>query len=108
MVLFNNLKNKLITKINFFFSPANPLKCSSLWIGNVSEDTQESNFRQLFSQCGTVKSLSILADKNCAFVNYTTPEAAGKAMKEIQGNLYKGLHLVLKYQITVSAPVKKK
>ena len=37
-----------------------------------------------FSRFGTVKSVRCLPEKYCAFVNFSTKEAAGKAMQSLQ------------------------
>ena len=38
----------------------------------------------VFFRCGTVTSIRMLPEKYCAFVNFKTKEAAGKAMQNLQ------------------------
>ena len=57
----------------------------SLWVGNLDSSVGIATLNNLFSQFGTIESARILADKECAFVNFTRLEDAIKAKNAVQG-----------------------
>ncbi|KAL3864932.1 hypothetical protein ACJMK2_006575 [Sinanodonta woodiana] len=65
-------------------NPSNPEGLTALWVGNVLPEVNEKKLQQMFSRYGPVKSVRCLPEKYCAFVNFATKEAAGKAMKCLQ------------------------
>lgn len=58
-----------------------------LYVGNMPYDTGESDLRELFSQAGTVDSVSVMRDmatgraRGFAFVEMATDEEAQKAVE---------------------------
>uniref|UniRef100_A0A9J8AYE9 Probable RNA-binding protein 19 n=1 Tax=Cyprinus carpio carpio TaxID=630221 RepID=A0A9J8AYE9_CYPCA len=66
---------------------------STLFIKNLNFNTSEETLRETFSKCGVVKSCTIskksdkagkLSSMGYGFVRYKTPEAAQKAMRQLQ------------------------
>jgi tetratricopeptide (TPR) repeat protein len=69
----------------------------SVWVGNINHDVTERQLKQIFSKCGDVDSLRVLSERHCAFVNYTSPYHATRAIEELQGHYCSGQYLLLKY-----------
>ncbi|XP_063854128.1 uncharacterized protein LOC135096524 isoform X2 [Scylla paramamosain] len=78
-------------------SPQNPEGLTSLWVGNVVPEVTEKSLSQLFAKHGEVTSVRVLKDKYCAFVNFTTKTAAGRAMEALQGREFCGQKLLIKF-----------
>eukprot|EP01118_Nematostelium_gracile_P008347 TRINITY_DN2766_c0_g1_i2.p1 TRINITY_DN2766_c0_g1~~TRINITY_DN2766_c0_g1_i2.p1 ORF type:complete len:542 (+),score=168.79 TRINITY_DN2766_c0_g1_i2:74-1627(+) len=62
-----------------------PPPCRNLWLGNINTDVGEEQIRVAFSQFGPIEKIRILPQKNCAFVNFATIEAAIAAKNQMQG-----------------------
>ncbi|XP_052771808.1 stress-induced-phosphoprotein 1-like isoform X2 [Mya arenaria] len=77
--------------------PKNPEGLTALWVGNVLPDVTEKKLQQMFSRFGPVKSVRCLPEKYCAFVNFASKEAAGKAMVGCQGVECNGQRLLIKF-----------
>lgn len=77
--------------------PKNPEGLTALWVGNVLPEVTDKKLHQLFSRFGQVKSVRCLPEKYCAFVNFSTKEAAGKAMQSLQGIECGGQKLLIKF-----------
>ena len=64
---------------------------NKLYVGNLSYDTSEASLRELFSQAGAIRSISIPMDRmtnrprGFAFVEMETPADALKAIKLCDG-----------------------
>ena len=64
---------------------------SKLYVGNLSYSTTEDDLRQLFSQAGNVKSVSVIKDrdtgrsKGFAFVEMGSDDDAQKAISQFNG-----------------------
>ncbi len=64
---------------------------SKLYVGNLSYSTTEDDLRQLFSQAGNVKSVSVIKDrdtgrsKGFAFVEMGNDDDAQKAVSQFNG-----------------------
>jgi len=64
---------------------------SKLYVGNLSYSTTEDDLRQLFSQAGSVKSVSVIKDretgrsKGFGFVEMGSDEDAQKAISQFNG-----------------------
>jgi len=62
-----------------------------LYIGNISYNTTDDSLKEAFSQFGSVESAVIITDKfsgrskGFGFVEFSTEEEAGKAIKEMDG-----------------------
>lgn len=67
---------------------------SKLYVGNLSYSTTEDDLRQLFSQAGNVKSVSVIKDrdtgrsKGFAFVEMGSDEDAQKAVSQFNGQSF--------------------
>jgi RNA recognition motif-containing protein len=67
---------------------------SKLYVGNLSYTTTEDDLRTLFAQAGTVKSVSVIKDrdtgrsKGFAFVEMGTADEAQKAISQFNGQAF--------------------
>ncbi|BFZ02346.1 hypothetical protein BsWGS_05384 [Bradybaena similaris] len=77
--------------------PTNPEGLTALWVGNVLPAVTEKKLTLLFSKYGQVTSIRLLPEKYCAFVNFKTKEAAGRAMHQLQGMEVEGQKLLIKF-----------
>lgn len=77
--------------------PTNPEGLTALWVGNVLPEVTDKKLQLMFSKFGTVTSVRCLPEKFCAFVNFKTKEAAGKAMQGLQGVECAGQRLLIKF-----------
>jgi len=77
--------------------PTNPEGLTALWVGNVLPSVTEKRLNQLFSKFGQVTSVRPLPEKFCAFINFKTKEAAGRAMHQLQGTEIDGQKLKIKF-----------
>ncbi|XP_060563592.1 uncharacterized protein LOC132722978 isoform X2 [Ruditapes philippinarum] len=77
--------------------PKNPEGLTALWVGNVLPEVTDKKLHQMFARFGQVKSVRCLPEKYCAFVNFSTKEAAGKAMVGLQGVECGGQRLLIKF-----------
>ncbi|XP_033756368.1 uncharacterized protein LOC117339098 [Pecten maximus] len=76
----------------------NPDGLTALWVGNVLPDkVDDKKLFRIFSRYGAVTSVRCLPEKYCAFINYKTKEAAGKAMQHLQGAECGGQNLLIKF-----------
>jgi len=77
--------------------PTNPEGLTALWVGNVLPSVTEKRLNQLFSKFGPVTSVRPLPEKFCAFINFKTKEAAGRAMHQLQNTEVDGQKLKIKF-----------
>jgi RNA recognition motif-containing protein len=67
---------------------------TKLYVGNLSYSTTEDDLRTLFAQAGTVKSVTLIKDrdsgrsKGFAFVEMETQAEAEKAIAQFNGSLF--------------------
>jgi RNA recognition motif-containing protein len=67
---------------------------SKLYVGNLSYSTTEDDLRTLFAQAGTVKSVSVIKDrdtgrsKGFAFVEMSSSDEAQKAISLLNGQAF--------------------
>jgi len=67
---------------------------SKLYVGNLSYNTTEDDLRDLFTQAGDVKSISLIKDretgrsKGFAFVEMSTSDDAQKAIDQFHGQQF--------------------
>lgn len=59
----------------------------NLWIGNIDFNVTEEDIRSRFAPFGAIDRVSVLREKNCAFVNFVSLESALEARKQLQGAL---------------------
>lgn len=69
---------------------------TKLFVGGLSWDTTEESLRNFFAPVGQVTSVSIITDKytgkskGFGFVEMSTPEEAGKAIQQLNGQQLDG------------------
>ncbi len=69
---------------------------SKLYVGNLPYSTTDATLGDLFAQCGTVTSASVITDKmsgrskGFGFVEMSTPEEAAAAIEKFHGQEYEG------------------
>jgi len=72
-----------------------------LFVGNLSYRTLESDLQDYFSQAGVVTSCNVMLDKftgksrGFAFIEYSTPEEATKAVETFHGKEFQGRQLTV-------------
>ncbi|KYK54935.1 polyadenylate-binding protein [Drechmeria coniospora] len=71
---------------------------TNIYVKNISADATDDQFRELFEQYGDITSSSLARDpegksRGFGFVNFTTHEAAFKAVDELNGKDLRGLDL---------------
>uniref|UniRef100_A0A7S2GRU9 RRM domain-containing protein n=1 Tax=Octactis speculum TaxID=3111310 RepID=A0A7S2GRU9_9STRA len=67
---------------------------TSLWVGGLEPPMSEADLRDKFYSFGEIRAVRILMDKCCAFVEFTTREAAETAASKLHRNLtVRGLKL---------------
>ncbi|KAL7924695.1 hypothetical protein ACQKWADRAFT_285703 [Trichoderma austrokoningii] len=71
---------------------------TNVYVKNISPDVTDNDFRELFEKYGDVTSSSLARDqegksRGFGFVNFTTHEAAYKAVDELNGNDFRGQEL---------------
>ncbi|NXW86912.1 TTC31 protein, partial [Alopecoenas beccarii] len=76
--------------------PTHPARdCYPLWVGNVTARISEKVLQGSFSRFGEIRSLRLLPERRCAFVNYAHKEAAEAAYAAMQDTQLEGSRLVL-------------
>jgi RNA recognition motif-containing protein len=74
---------------------------NKLFVGNMPYNTNEEALKELFSQAGTVESVSIITDRNSGrskgfgFVEMSTEEEAKKAIEILNEKDFEGRSLVV-------------
>jgi RNA recognition motif-containing protein len=63
---------------------------SKLFVGNLSYQLTEEEFKNTFQPYGNIKSLRLLTNKGFGFVEYETSEEAQKAIENLNGKELKG------------------
>ena len=72
-----------------------------LFVGNLSYRTLENDLQEYFSQAGVVSSVNIMFDKftgksrGFAFVEFSTPEEANKAVEMFHNKEFQGRQLTV-------------
>ena len=72
-----------------------------LFVGNLSYQTMENDIQDYFSEAGVVTSVNLMLDKvtgrsrGFAFVEYSTPEEATKAVEQFNGKEFQGRTLTV-------------
>jgi len=67
-----------------------------LFVGNLSYQTMENDLQDYFSQAGVVSAVNLMLDKmtgrsrGFAFVEFTTPEEAAKAVEQFHNKEFQG------------------
>jgi cold-inducible RNA-binding protein len=72
-----------------------------LFVGNLSYQTMENDLQDYFSQAGVVTSVNLMLDKvtgksrGFAFIEFATPEEAGKAVEQFHNQEFQGRQLTV-------------
>jgi RNA recognition motif-containing protein len=72
-----------------------------LFVGNLSYQTMENDLQDYFSQAGVVTLVNLMLDKvtgksrGFAFIEFATPEEAGKAVEQFHGKEFQGRALTV-------------
>ncbi|XP_037652668.1 RNA polymerase II-associated protein 3 isoform X1 [Sebastes umbrosus] len=69
----------------------------SVWVGSLAPAVTYSTLHELFSRAGTVYSIKMLLEQQCAFVNYTRKEDCDRAIQCINGMVVEGAPLAVRY-----------
>mmetsp|Transcript_9066 Transcript_9066/g.13637 ORF Transcript_9066/g.13637 Transcript_9066/m.13637 type:complete len:613 (-) Transcript_9066:203-2041(-) len=62
----------------------------NLYVKNIDEALTEEQFRELFAPFGTITSCRVVRDQGYAFVCYSSPEEATRAVSEMNGKMIGG------------------
>ncbi|KAJ4939131.1 hypothetical protein JOQ06_028592 [Pogonophryne albipinna] len=69
----------------------------SVWVGSLAPTVTYSTLHELFSRAGTVYSIKMLLEQQCAFVNYVKKEDCDRAIQCINGLVVEGAPLSVRY-----------
>ncbi|XP_022072501.2 uncharacterized protein si:dkey-33c12.4 [Acanthochromis polyacanthus] len=69
----------------------------SVWVGFLPPAMTYVKLHELFSRAGTVYSIKMLLEHQCAFVNYTRKEECDRAIQCINGMVVEGAPLTVRY-----------
>lgn len=83
--------------------PSNPYGSLTLWVGNITAAVTEKLLKDLFSKYGTIVSVHVYLERNCAFINYKDSSSPGKAMKALQGRAIAGKEVLIKFPDRVAS-----
>ncbi|CAG01246.1 unnamed protein product [Tetraodon nigroviridis] len=72
-------------------------KLFPVWAGVLAPSVTYAMLHQLFSRAGTVYSIKMLLEQQCAFVNYTKEEACVRAVQGFNGMVVEGAPLTVRY-----------
>ncbi|XP_042243932.1 uncharacterized protein si:dkey-33c12.4 [Thunnus maccoyii] len=68
-----------------------------IWVGSLAPAVTYATLHELFSRAGTVYSIKMLLEHQCAFVNYTKKEDCDTAIQCINGMVVEGAPLSVRY-----------
>jgi len=63
---------------------------NKLYVGNLSYSVSDSQLKDLFSNYGNVKEVTIIGNKGFGFVEMENPEGAGKAKEALNDSEFEG------------------
>ncbi len=71
-----------------------------LYVGDLAPDVTEEDLRQLFSEVGTVESISLMrrssaTSQGFAFIEMASPESARDAIRRFNGHELSGYRLIV-------------
>merc|ERR1719502_1946895 len=76
--------------------PPSDTTITTLYVGGVTPDISESDLKDEFYAYGEIKSIRLVPQSHCAFVTYTTRDAAEEAAERLANRLIvKGIRLKL-------------
>ncbi|XP_048366160.1 tetratricopeptide repeat protein 31 [Sphaerodactylus townsendi] len=90
-------------------APTSVREWFAVWVGNLTPKITQDVLLRYFQPFGPIDSIRCLPQKFCAFVNYTSREAAEAAFVALQGADVAGrkLQLQLKHPVHATPPVSK-
>ncbi|XP_038554293.1 uncharacterized protein si:dkey-33c12.4 [Micropterus salmoides] len=68
-----------------------------IWVGSLAPAVTYTTLHELFSRAGTVYSIKMLLEHQCAFVNYIKKEDCDRAIQCINGLVVEGAPLSVRY-----------
>ncbi|XP_072221494.1 uncharacterized protein [Leuresthes tenuis] len=68
-----------------------------VWVGTLAPAMTYAKLHELCSRAGTVYSIKMLLEQQCAFVNYTRKEDCDRAIQCINGMVVEGAPLTVRY-----------
>lgn len=78
-------------------APANQ-KISTLWIGGLTDRISDGDLRDVFYHYGEIRAIKIVPRQQCAFIEFTTRDAAERAAKAKYNNcVVKGVKLAVNW-----------
>lgn len=72
-----------------------------VWTGLLAPTVTYVKLHELFSRAGAIYSIKMLLEQQCAFVNYTRKEDCDKAIQCINGMIFEGAPLTVRYPYKV-------
>ncbi|KAM7403653.1 hypothetical protein PAMA_004205 [Pampus argenteus] len=77
-------------------------KLFPIWVGSLAPAVTYATLHELFSRAGTVCSIKMLLEHQCAFVNYARKEDCDRAIQCINGLVVEGAPLLVRYPNKIS------
>ncbi|XP_034425185.1 tetratricopeptide repeat protein 31-like isoform X2 [Hippoglossus hippoglossus] len=74
-----------------------PTELFPVWVGNLIYPVPESVITNVFNKAGAVYSVKVLAQKRCAFVNFTKQEHCDEAIRRFHGYALDGMKIAVRY-----------
>ncbi|KXS21700.1 hypothetical protein M427DRAFT_65672 [Gonapodya prolifera JEL478] len=69
----------------------------TLWVGNLDPNAVVADLIRIFSQFGSIESVRILPERECAFINFARAEMAMRARREMEGAIIGSMQIRLGY-----------
>ncbi|XP_060922044.1 tetratricopeptide repeat protein 31-like isoform X2 [Limanda limanda] len=74
-----------------------PTELFPVWVGNLIFPVPDSVITNVFNKAGFVYSVKVLAQKRCAFVNFTKREHCDEAIRRFHGYDLNGMKIAVRY-----------
>lgn len=88
--------------------PANPRGWRSLRVRGITTEVTRDTLWRHFSAYGLLEAVQVRHERNRALVTFRKPEAATAAMNSMQGKVFCGQRMELRFADTPSAPIQPK
>ena len=92
---------RAVLPTSVFLSRRDLMNQNRLFVGNLAYQTAENDLQDYFAQAGVVTSVNVMFDKvtgksrGFAFVEFSTPEEAGKAVEQFHNKDFQGRPLTV-------------
>ncbi|XP_041667829.1 RNA polymerase II-associated protein 3 [Cheilinus undulatus] len=73
----------------------------SVWVGSLAPAVTYTTLHEVFSRAGTVHSIKMLLEQQCAFINYARREDCERAIQFINGMVVEGSPLNVRYPMKI-------